>query len=120
LLFTWTKVEAFWLFVSVKPLAVTVAAVNVPVVLGEVASITEPVPVTVQFAAVGAAVLPLLLQSTLLLAIVASPSVPELVIVPPVRPLLVATEVTVPVVVLNKPLVGKVTLVFPVNVPVKV
>jgi hypothetical protein len=55
-----------------------------------------PVPVVVQFAVVGAAVLPLLLQSTELLVIVARPMVPLVVKVPPVMPLLVATLVTVP------------------------
>jgi hypothetical protein len=64
--------------------------------VGDVPKTRLPVPVTAQFAEVGAAVDPLLLQSPELLVIVAKPIVPEVVIVPPVNPLLVLTLVTVP------------------------
>src|SRR5262249_18052618 len=63
--------------------------------VGEVANTRLPVPVTVQFAVVGTAAPPELLHSAALLAMEARPMVPVVVIVPPVRPLLVATLVTV-------------------------
>lgn len=67
--------------------------------VGEFARTALPVPLTVQFAAMGGFEPEALLQSTEFCATEASPTVPVPVIVPPVTPLFVAMLVTVPDVV---------------------